>query len=102
VKDRATRAGRGLKDQFFDLNRQEFIVFFAYCAQMPARRLANKSEPIAFECPSCAAKYIIVTIEVPDGVQHSKFGCVKCDALFPVGDGRVSLEYKLLDGDADE
>jgi hypothetical protein len=69
---------------------------------MPARHLANKSEPIVFECPSCEAKYIIATIEVSDGGQRSKFGCVKCDALFPLGDGRVSLEYKLLDGDADE
>src|ERR1700741_2676650 len=62
--------------------------FFAYCAQMPARRLSN--EPIAFVCPGCGA---IVTIEVPEGVSHSKFGCVKCDALFPVGEGRISLEY---------
>jgi hypothetical protein len=67
---------------------------------MPAHCLSNKSEPSAFACPSCRAKYIIVTIEVPNGVQHSKFGCVKCDASFPVGEGRVSLEYILLDGDA--
>jgi transcription elongation factor Elf1 len=69
---------------------------------MPARCVTNKSEPKAFECPCCGAKYIIATIEVPNGVQHSKFGCVKCDALFPVGEGRVSLEYILLAGDADE
>jgi hypothetical protein len=69
---------------------------------MPAHSLSNKSEPIPFACPSCGAKYIIVTIEVPNGVQHSKFGCVKCYGLFPVGQGRVSLEYILLDGDAKE
>lgn len=69
---------------------------------MPTRRLANKSKPIVFECPGCEAKYIVVAIEVPDGVGHSKFGCVKCDALFPLGDGRVLLEYKLLDRDAND
>ena len=66
---------------------------------MPAHCLSNKSEPIAFACPSCGAKYMIVTIEVPNG---SKFSCVRCDALFPVGEGQVSLEYILLDGDANE
>ena len=69
---------------------------------MPAHCLSNKSDPIAFDCPSCGAKYIIVTIEVPKGAQQSKFGCVKCYALFPVGEGRVSLEYILLNGDANE
>ena len=69
---------------------------------MPAPCLSDKSEPIAFACPSCGAKYIIVTIGVANGVQQSKFACVKCDALFPVGEGQVSLEYILLDGDANE
>jgi predicted RNA-binding Zn-ribbon protein involved in translation (DUF1610 family) len=77
-------------------------VFFAYRAPTPAHCLSNKSEPIAFDCPSCGAKYIIVTISIANGLAHSKFGCVKCDALFPVGEGRVSLEYILLDGHADE
>jgi hypothetical protein len=63
---------------------------------MPARTFPNKSEPIAFACPSCEAKYLIVTIEVPGDVKQNKFGCLKCDALFPVGHGRVSLEYILL------
>ena len=39
---------------------------------------------------------------LPDSVQHSKFACVKCNALFPAGEGQVSLEYILLDGDANE
>ena len=43
-----------------------------------------------------------MTIDFPNSVQHSKFGCVRCDALFPVGEGRVSLEYIQLDGDAEE
>ena len=69
---------------------------------MPARCLTNKSEPIAFACPSCGAKYVIVTIDVPDGGQHNKFSCVKCDALFPVAEGQIALEYILLNGGADE
>lgn len=64
---------------------------------MPARCVTNKSEPKAFECPCCGAKYIIVTIEVPNS-RHGKFGCLKCEAMFPVGEGRVSLEFILLDG----
>jgi transcription elongation factor Elf1 len=69
---------------------------------MPASHLSHKPEPITFDCPSCGAKYIIVTIDVANSVQHSKFACLKCDALFPVGEGQVSLEYILLDGDANE
>ena len=69
---------------------------------MRARYLPNKPEPIIFDCPNCGANYIIVTIDVANSVQHSKFACVKCDALFPVGEGQVSLEYILLDGDANE
>jgi hypothetical protein len=69
---------------------------------MPAHYLSNKAEPIIFDCPSCAAKYIIVTTDFANSVQHSKRACVKCDALFPVGEGQVSLEYILLDGDANE
>jgi len=36
---------------------------------------------------------MIVTIDVPRGEKHNKFGCVRCDTLFPVGEGRTSLEY---------
>ena len=71
-------------------------------AQMPASCLPNKPEPITFDCPNCGANYIIVTIDVANSVQHSKFACVKCDALFPVGEGQVSLEYLLRDGDANK
>jgi transposase-like protein len=69
---------------------------------MPAGWTPDKSEPIAFDCPSCGAKYIIATIDVANSVQHSRFACVKCDALFPVSKGLVSLKYILLDSDADE
>ena len=55
---------------------------------MPTRCSPNKTEPIAFSCPSCGAKYIIVTIDVPRDGQHNKFDCVMCDALFPLGEGR--------------
>jgi transcription elongation factor Elf1 len=60
------------------------------------------SESIAFDCPSCGTKYIIVTIDVVDGVQPGKFGCVKCGFLFPAGEGLVSLKYILFNSDADE
>lgn len=69
---------------------------------MPVGCTPDKSEPIAFDCPDCGAKYIIVTKDVANSVRRSKFGCLKCDALFPAGMGRVSLEYILLDSDADE
>jgi transcription elongation factor Elf1 len=69
---------------------------------MPAHCRSNKSEPIAFDCPCCGAKYVIVTLAVATMVQHSKFSCVKCDALFPLGEGRVSLEYLLVSGGPDE
>ena len=70
--------------------------------QMPAGCLPNQPEPINFDCPNCGAKYIVVTPDDANGVQRSKFACVKCDALFPAGEGQVSLEYILLDGDANE
>jgi predicted RNA-binding Zn-ribbon protein involved in translation (DUF1610 family) len=41
----------------------------------------DKSKPIAFDCPSCGAKYIIVTTDIVNGVQRSKFGCVKCGSF---------------------
>jgi len=61
-----------------------------------------QSEPIAFHCPGCGAKYIIVTTDVVNGVQPGKFGCVKCGALFPVSEGLFSLKYVLLYSDADK
>jgi transcription elongation factor Elf1 len=67
-----------------------------YITAMPARTFPNKSEPIVFACPICGAEYLIITIKVPTDVQQNQFGCLKCDALFPVGQGRVSLEYMLM------
>jgi hypothetical protein len=97
-------SGHGFKEQFLGLNQQKvaYYPFFAYWAQMPARRTPDKSKPIAFDCPSCGAKYIIATTDIVNGVQRSKLGCLKCDALFPAGVGQVSLEYIPLDGDANE
>jgi transposase-like protein len=87
----------GKTRQVFVSNYQATGDQFAYQGpQMPARTFPNKSEPIPFACPSCGAKYIIVTVQVPKDGQHNKFGCVKCDALFPVGEGRVPLEYVLV------
>jgi hypothetical protein len=63
---------------------------------------AQMPESITFDCPNCGAKYIVVTPDDANGVQHSKFACVKCDALFPAGEGQVSLEYILQDGDAND
>jgi len=55
----------------------------------------RKSEPIPFTCPSCEAEYKIVTIEVCD-VQQGKVRCLKCDALFSAGEGRVAFKYFLV------
>ena len=67
---------------------------------MPNR--TKKLEPIAFDCPSCGAKYVIAPLKLPSGVEHRKFNCLKCGLLFPAGEGLVSLEYALLDDDTDE
>ena len=80
----------------------DLIAFGVLLAQSSPLCPPIKPEPIAFDCPNCAAKYIIMTADVANCVQHSKFACVKCDALFPVGEGQVSLEYILVDGDANE
>jgi predicted Zn finger-like uncharacterized protein len=67
---------------------------------MPARSGPNKPGPFAFACPSCGAKYIVLTKEIPGDARHSnKFGCVRCDTLFPVVEGRVSLEYILVEAE---
>lgn len=63
---------------------------------MPAHSLPNNSEPVAFTCPSCEAEYKIITIEVPTDTPRSKIGCLRCDALFPTGEGRVVLKYFLV------
>jgi predicted Zn finger-like uncharacterized protein len=40
------------------------------------------SEPILFSCPSCRAKYKIVTIDSPGNRHHGRVACMKCNALF--------------------
>jgi len=64
------------------------------CTNARASCLPNKPEPITFDCPSCGAKYIIVTMDVANSVPRSNLACARC--------GAVSLEYILLDGDANE
>jgi hypothetical protein len=65
-------------------------------ARMPAHCLPNNSEPVAFTCPSCGAEYKIVTIEAPSDTPRSKIGCLRCDAMFPSGEGRLALKYFLV------
>jgi hypothetical protein len=55
----------------------------------------SKSEPIPFSCPSCEAKYKIVTINTCD-VQHGKISCLRCGCPFPASEGNVSLKYFLV------
>jgi hypothetical protein len=55
----------------------------------------SQSEPIPFRCPSCEAEYKIITIEACD-VVRGKIRCLKCDALFPAGEGRVAFKYFLV------
>jgi hypothetical protein len=55
------------------------------------------SEPVAFNCPSCEAEYKIITIEAPSDTPRSKIGCLRCDALFPSGEGSVVLKYILVE-----
>jgi predicted Zn finger-like uncharacterized protein len=56
----------------------------------------SKSQTIIFNCPSCEAEYRIVSIEAPSDVMHGKIACLKCDALFPAGEGRVFFKYFLV------
>ena len=72
----------------------DLISFGVLLAQSTASCLPNKPEPIAFDCPNCGAKYIIVTMDVANSVPRSNLACARC--------GAVSLEYILLDGDANE
>lgn len=67
-----------------------------HIARMPAHCFPNKSEPVAFTCPSCEAEYKIVSIEAPSDVQRSKICCLWCDAQFPAGVGRVFFKYVLV------
>jgi len=67
-----------------------------HIARMPAHCFPNQSEPVAFTCPSCEAEYKIVAIEGPSDAQRNKIGCLRCDALFPAGEGRVFYKYLLV------
>jgi predicted Zn finger-like uncharacterized protein len=58
----------------------------------------SKLEPIRFNCPSCGAEYKIVTIEAPSDAQYGKISCLRCDAVFPTGDGGVFFKYFLVGG----
>jgi hypothetical protein len=60
----------------------------------------SQSEPIPFRCPGCEAEYKLVTIEICEGVQ-GKLRCLKCDAMFPAGEGRVAFKYFLVGDQAD-
>ena len=56
----------------------------------------SKSEPNDFSCPGCEAEYKVVTIEASSDTLHGKIVCLKCDALFPAGEGRVFFKYFLV------
>ena len=57
----------------------------------------SKSEPIPFSCPSCEAKYKIVTINTNTcDVQHGKISCLRCGSPLPASEGNVSLKYFLV------
>src|SRR5262249_22545503 len=61
----------------------------------PALRM-SKSEIIIFNCPRCEAEYRIVSIEAPCYIPPGKIACLKCDALFPAGEGRIFFKYFLV------
>ena len=56
----------------------------------------SKSETIIFNCPRCEAEYKIVSIEAPRDIPHEKIARLKCDALFPAGEGRMFFKYFLV------
>jgi hypothetical protein len=61
----------------------------------PVPLTMSQSEPIPFRCPGCEAEYKIVTVEVCD-VQQGEVHCLKCDAMFPAGEGRIAFKYFLV------
>ena len=62
---------------------------------MTLKELSKSEEPIPFSCPSCEAKYKIVTINTCD-VQHGKISCLRCGSPLPASEGNVSLKYFLV------
>ena len=63
---------------------------------MSAHCLPSKSETFAFICPSCEAEYKVVTVAARSDMRNRKNGCLRCDALFPAGEGNVFLKYILM------
>jgi hypothetical protein len=63
---------------------------------MSAHCISSKTVPFAFICPSCEAEYKVVTFGASSNIHHRKIGCLRCDALFPAGEGTVSLKYILM------
>lgn len=63
---------------------------------MSAYCISSKSESFAFICPSCEAKYKVVTFGASRNAHHHRNRCLRCDALFPTGYGSVFLKYILL------
>lgn len=63
---------------------------------MTSRRVASKSEPFTFICPSCEANYKVVTFGAPSSTRRRRIGCLRCDALFPAGEGNIFLKYNLM------
>jgi hypothetical protein len=62
---------------------------------MPAHCVPGKFDPFAFFCPSCEAEYRVITVVARSGMHH-RTGCLRCEALFPVAEGSVSLKYTLM------
>jgi hypothetical protein len=60
------------------------------CSSYPSLTV-SKSEPIPYSCPSCEARYRIVTVLVPADTQDD----LKCSALFPPTEG-ASVRYFLV------
>ena len=46
------------------------------------RLIMSRSEPLPFSCPSCEAKYHIITVDTPADTQDDRV-CLRCGALFP-------------------
>jgi hypothetical protein len=63
---------------------------------MSADCVPRKSNAFTFICPSCQAEYQVVTVAAPSDMHHRKTGCLRCDALFPAGEGNVFLRYILM------
>jgi predicted Zn finger-like uncharacterized protein len=63
---------------------------------MTTHCVMSKSQPFSFVCPSCEAKYNVVTFEAPSNMRRRRIRCLRCDALFPAGEGNIFLKYNLM------